>query len=114
MSNITLVRWQDVNLTKERWNNCIKSAIENYKISYFKQCVDKQLASDRRFYKHLSFRVNYMKTNLKRSDLSLIIKARCDILDLNGNRFGTTEDKRCSLCNLNTIENVFHFMGECP
>lgn len=43
-----------------------------------------------------------------------IIKARCDILGLNVNKFDQNSDKRCSLCNTNEVEDVLHFIGKCP
>lgn len=114
MSNVTLVRWQDLPFIEERWSYCIKSAIENYRVSFYNQCVQKKMSSEYRFYRNLDHRVEYIGTLSRLSDISLIAKARCDVLGLNGNRFDENADKRCSLCNLDAEENIKHFLGECP
>uniref|UniRef100_T1GFF9 Uncharacterized protein n=1 Tax=Megaselia scalaris TaxID=36166 RepID=T1GFF9_MEGSC len=56
---------------------------------------------------------DYADIKLKQTELSLILKARCDVLGLNINRFGENAGRRCSMCNLNALENVYHLMGAC-
>ena len=50
----------------------------------------------------------------KQDNLSWILKARCDLIELNANRFQVNAPNECSLCNLNEQENIYHFIGHCP
>ena len=45
---------------------------------------------------------------------SLIIKARSGMLNLNARPFLTNNGTICSICNMNEVENTFHFIGICP
>lgn len=112
MAEATMVRWTNVPLNNIRWKNCIKSSIENYKVHHLNQCLEKQAQSTSRFYKHLSYQVDYLHARLNARERMYIIKSRCDILGLNGNLFGNV-NKQCSLCNRNLTENVHHLVGEC-
>lgn len=114
MQNKTMVRWENVPLTKDRWKFCIKSAMENYQVNWNLQMLTKKVGSVERIYKYLSSDVHYLYSGLNTRENMYIFKSRCDLLRLNGNLFGPNIDKRCTICNINAIENVYHLVGECP
>ena len=45
---------------------------------------------------------------------SLVIKARCGLLNINAKCFKTNTNGYCTICNLDMPENTFHFIGVCP
>lgn len=45
---------------------------------------------------------------------SLIIRARCGLLDLNARCFKNNTNGICTMCNMHESENTFHFIGICP
>jgi hypothetical protein len=45
---------------------------------------------------------------------SVLLKARCELLNLNGRRFSASSSRLCSLCNMGKIEDSYHFIVECP
>lgn len=45
---------------------------------------------------------------------SLITKARCGLLPLNGRSFLQLSNKLCTICNCKAVENTLHFIGQCP
>jgi hypothetical protein len=115
MESLTYVQWRSVSLNKQRWNFCIKAAVQNYSVSDFNKRVSQKNSSIRRFYRKLKHNVDYINAaNLKTADVRFILRARCDLLGLNGNRLNAGAETRCSLCNLNADENLLHFVGRCP
>lgn len=52
--------------------------------------------------------------NYSVEDARLIIKARSESFNLNFRPFDPEADQNCTLCNLNDIETVIHFIGVCP
>ena len=52
--------------------------------------------------------------NLSPRATSLIIKARCGMLDLNAKSFKANTYGYCTICNLDVAENTYHFVGICP
>lgn len=69
-----------------------------------------------RFYRNLDWNVGrlYMVGGIDQNKIMWLLRARSDLLNLNGNRFQANASKICSLCNVNEIENVQHFLGTCP
>ena len=61
---------------------------------------------------------NYAKYNLTASQRSFMAQLRLGILPLHieTGRFRNTkiEDRLCTVCNLNVVENEMHFLFECP
>lgn len=53
-------------------------------------------------------------TQLTSHVISILIKARGGLLDLNARSFRSSSVDLCSLCNLNVTENTLHFIGICP
>ena len=60
---------------------------------------------------------NYLKVNLDRTERSLLAQLRLGILPLHietGRFNGTPEiERKCKLCNQDTIENEMHFLLKC-
>jgi hypothetical protein len=112
MENILSVRWGDVPLSVQRWRYCINASLENYKFYHQQDCIIKKLSSQSRFYKQLSHQAYYIYNDLTSSQVMHIVKARCDVIWLNGNNFRGS--KRCELCTSNENETLQHFIGECP
>ena len=46
--------------------------------------------------------------------VSLILRARGDLLCLNANPFIRSFSQLCSVCNLQVVEDSFHLIGVCP
>ena len=53
----------------------------------------------------------YCYGHLSSIEIMWIMKARCDMLGLNVNKFEPNADKRCSLCS-EKVENGLHFIGK--
>lgn len=109
-----VVRWNEVPLDKLRWSNCIKSSIANM-IMYQRNNRLEQQRTTQKIYKQLApANGKYCNSQLSYNEIMWVTKARCDVLNLNVNKFEQNADKRCSLCNTNEVENVLHFIGKCP
>lgn len=54
------------------------------------------------------------KMNLRVSEISMILKARCDLLPLNDKPWKSNSMRICPLCSLRKKECSFHFVCECP
>jgi len=66
-------------------------------------------------YPHLDFdRPPPFKHGLSTNVTSLLIKARGGLLNINARSFKDNTDGRCTVCNLDAIENTQHFVGVCP
>lgn len=113
MEDVLLVRWSELSMHHIRWKYCINAALENYKTSFRNMCIEKQRGSSQRFYRRLGHETNYIRELSTTSDIALICRARCDVLNLNGNRFENTADKTCPICNTGDVENLLHFLGRC-
>ena len=44
----------------------------------------------------------------------VIFKLRTDMFELNNKPWIEGNDNRCKMCNLEEVEDVFHFLGICP
>lgn len=100
--------------TRESWELLRTSIITGLKIKEREFYLDKASNSSR-FYSKLNYRepqTYFDITNM--TTLSYIFKARCDLIELNGTRFQQNRSRICSLCNLNEIENILHFIARCP
>ena len=58
--------------------------------------------------------VSYINDKNSQYFISIILRARGELLNLNGKSFNSTADTLCSLCNLKEKENTYHFVGKCP
>jgi len=66
-------------------------------------------------YPHLSYEsLGYFCDQVPNHAISLIFKARTGMLNINARAFKTGTDGICSLCNLDEVENTFHFISICP
>lgn len=79
--------------------------------------IERARESDTRIYKYLDYTrcLSYMNGCYTQSEITWILKARCDLIYLNGSTNGATEENAlCTLCNLRELENLNHFLGNCP
>lgn len=70
-----------------------------------------------RLYRFLDYTVSHLYINnyTQLVDITLLLKSRSDMLNLNGSKYGIRdEEKLCSLCNLHVAESTYHFIGVCP
>ena len=58
--------------------------------------------------------MNYFEDGKSTNYISLIMKCRGSLLNLNGCCFRSNQNPNCSLCNLYVIEDIVHFIGVCP
>lgn len=100
--------------TREHWE-CLRADIITGLNRIETELNREKATATERFYSNLNFREpqTYFEIN-NISAISYIFKARCDLLELNGTRFQHQRSRICSLCNLNEIENILHFIGKCP
>lgn len=102
--------WDLNNLNVQTWNS---KRIELLRLEKLKKNEEMRLnlQSSSRIYKSLDHTKGpfYINGNYDINSISWIIKARGDLIKLNG-----SESKLCSLCNLREIETLQHFLGACP
>ena len=65
-------------------------------------------------YNKLEYNVPPLLAQLSPRASSLIIRARGGLLNINARSFIINTDGICTLCNMNEVENIFHFIGICP
>ena len=97
--NEMFVAWSDVPLEKPRWQNCVKASIENMKIYQKNQQLQKQRDTQKFYNKLTPAAGEYCHGNLSSTEITWTMKARCDMIGLNVNKFEQNADKRCSMCN---------------
>lgn len=56
----------------------------------------------------------YFNDNYTAHQISVIMKARGGLLNINARAFRDNTNGLCSICNLDKPENTFHVIGECP
>jgi hypothetical protein len=73
-------------------------------------------SSSNNLYRNLSLGVNlrYLNDDRPPYAIGLIFKLRTNLLNLNGTRIVHDGSNLCSLCNLNEVEDVVHFVATCP
>lgn len=103
--------WNVDNLNAQTWNN---KRIELLRLERLKKNEEMRFRifqSNTRIYKNLDHTRGqfYINGNYDINSISWIIKARGDLIKLNG-----SESKLCSLCNRREIETLQHFLGTCP
>lgn len=57
---------------------------------------------------------SYINGTLGANQVSIILKARSGMLELNDRVYRNDRERMCSMCNLRMNENVYHFLGVCP
>lgn len=78
-----------------------------------------QLSETRILYKTLNHTLNgnnYFNDKHNTSTISIIFKARGELLSLNYTPHYSRNNSngKCEICNLQEVENTFHFIGACP
>lgn len=106
----------DIGESKETWNNACYQLIEGIKMRSLRDHMTKARESAHRIYKYLNYEVGpiYCNNSFKLSQISCIIRARGDILPLNGSIYRNNISRICSICNMGEEESVCHFVGRCP
>ena len=94
--NLTLAK-----LKEQHWNASTERALQS-------QFHDE--------YCNLSFAdvPNYFVDSNSREMISLLLRTRCGLLNLNARAFQRDTVGLCTLCNLDATENTFHFVSICP
>lgn len=109
------ISWNLANLNKETWNELFTRLVDHIKRSnQHKMWVRAVGSNTGRIYKWLDHNcgAKYFKEGFSRSKIMWIFKARCGLLYLNGSSF--SNQRLCTICNLNEDENTQHFIGRCP
>lgn len=102
-------------MSRSDWTFKHSTLLENIKCNNNIEYTNKALNSDR-FYKYLNFNKGqeYIRDEFTQNQIMWIMKARCNLIQLNGTRFQNQGSKLCSLCNLREDESILHFIGQCP
>lgn len=56
----------------------------------------------------------YFNDNFSAHVISLVFKARTGLLNINARAFKKDTIGLCTLCNMDAVENTYHFIAECP
>jgi len=99
----------------EDWQQSIIMKIEN--ATWYQLLSKAQQSNVRRSYPQLNHNLgnlNYFKNSFSIEQISFIFRARGELLNLNYKPHIVTPSDRCPICNLNSEENILHFLGECP
>jgi len=56
---------------------------------------------------------SYLNTDFKVTDMRIIANIRCEGLQVFGRPWAKVESTLCKVCNINVVEDVVHFLGEC-
>ena len=98
------------------WRKKVNTVLNVLEKDELNSAIIKARSSSNGLYKDLllSNGANYFVTNISHEFVCLILKARCNLLNLNDKPWRLDLQKTCSLCNLREIESVDHFFGRCP
>ena len=56
---------------------------------------------------------SYLNIDFKVTDMRIIANIRCEGLQVSGRPWAKVESTLCKVCNINVVEDVVHFLGEC-
>jgi len=56
---------------------------------------------------------NYLNSKFKLSEMRILASIRCEALSLFGKPWANVECRNCTVCSLQVVEDVIHFIGEC-
>ena len=56
---------------------------------------------------------NYLNSKFKLSEMRILTSIRCEALSLYGKPWANVECRNCTVCSLQVVEDVIHFIGEC-
>ncbi|XP_075150926.1 uncharacterized protein LOC142225034 [Haematobia irritans] len=106
----------NVTSNKVNWLYACQEILNKITAHSYNANLQKAQESETRFYRHLDLNVGvmYCNENFTLDQITYIMKARGDLFWLNGNTHVTSQDQRCSLCNLGEIETINHIIGRCP
>lgn len=101
--------------SREDWESLREDII--FKLNNNHKTTLLQRASETsRFYKKLNYdcKQQYFEDIPNTNIISWMFKVRCDLIELNATRFQQHRSKKCSLCNLDENEDLYHFLAKCP
>lgn len=108
----------EVSTPETVWTGTTLRFLERIKADNKCKKIGKAMQSSTRIYKYLDYSRGslYINDAYNLTEISWILKARCDMIYLNGNRYSTDDESSdlCSLCNLQETETLHHFIGKCP
>lgn len=100
------------------WEDIIYGLINTLDVESRKSYIQKARSSDHRHIyvrlKHELTLNNYFHDRYNTDEISSIFKARGELLPLNFKPHIATATSTCTLCNLNKVEDTYHFISECP
>jgi len=101
---------------REEWSKKNYMLLTSLKAEKTEELIKLARSSHTRIYKELDYSkgLTYCNQTFSRNQITWIMKARGDLLWLNGSRFNEARSRLCSLCNLNEEEDINHFLGRCP
>lgn len=108
-----IIQFENMNMLKRQ----LHKLLEEIDILQRNESIQKAISSiDRLLYPVLSytFTENYFDDKYNVRAISLICRARSDTLNLNGSPYRNSFATQCSLCNLKSKEDCFHFLSICP
>lgn len=107
----------DANTSRPLWYQISSRFIQTlYRENKFKK-VQNAVSSSSRIYKQLDYTKGptYINGVYNQKEITWIMKARSDMIYLNGNNYTSNEEQTlCTLCNLREKETMQHFLGGCP
>lgn len=108
------ISWTESNLNKREWEQNRKNLLSSLKAKYYNNHLTK-VAETSRIYKYLDTTAGFriFSEEFNQENLTWILKARSDLIKLNGNRFQVNASSICTLCNSQETENIAHFLGRC-
>lgn len=109
------IEHNNMKLSKYLWCKASKQLINVLQIKSHQEYINKSQESQRRIYKFLNYTLGFTYCNeqFNQMQIGYIMRARADVMGLNGSRYGTNE-QLCAICNLGEVETAAHFIGRCP
>lgn len=108
------IEWTQNLNSKHLWNSNSVQLLTALRNNNYGQNLRRKDQTNR-IYRDLDARAGetYINTEHNAVDIMWIFKARTDLIELNANRFGVNLSRICAICNMNEVENLYHFLGRC-
>ncbi|XP_075157969.1 uncharacterized protein LOC142231236 [Haematobia irritans] len=107
----------ELNTTNLMWRHICSRLVHTHSWVNRLNKIENAMGSSTRIYRFLDFSKgsSYLNGSYNQKEITLIMRARADMLYLNGNKFTSNEEiKLCTICNLRETESIQHFLGRCP
>lgn len=106
--------WENHVTLKEQLYTMLRETDTARRNGYIQKAINSE---NRIIYPNLDYNLedhNYFNDSNSCRKISLLFRARGELLNLNGTPFSNVENKHCTLCNLCAKEDTYHFIGICP